>query len=95
MTLLVYGMCACVYFPFIIRHNKSAYSLFGERARENKRTVLRKQANVGDVRRIGRLTGMFVCPSVRGLYYGNVIRVSQNRQHREENTVLFGDAASC
>ena len=76
MTSLVDGMCACVYFPFIIRHNKSAYSLFGERARENIATVLRKQANAGDVRRIGRLTGMFVCPSLSGLYNGNVIRAA-------------------
>jgi hypothetical protein len=74
MTLLVDVMCACVYFPFITRHNKSAYALFGERARENKPTVLRKQANVGEVRRIGQLTGMFVCPSVGGLYNRNVIR---------------------
>lgn len=49
------------------------------RARENKPTVLRKQANAGDVRRIAQLTGMFVCPSLCGLYNGNVIRVSRNR----------------
>jgi len=49
------------------------------RARENKPTVLRKQANAGDVRRIAQLTDMFVCPSLCGLYNGNVIRVSRNR----------------
>jgi hypothetical protein len=79
MTSLVDGMRSCVCFPFVIRHNKSTYSLFGETARENKRTFLRKLANTGDVRRIGRLTGMFICPFLCSLDNGNVIRVRQNR----------------
>jgi len=51
----------CFFFFFFKKKNKKLLGGVGGGGggRENKPTVLRKQANAGDVRRIARLTGMF------------------------------------
>jgi len=58
-TSLVPGRGGGFSFFSSLEKKKPPGGCLGGGGRENKPTVLRKQANAGDVRRIARLTGMF------------------------------------